>query len=153
MCRPQIFTNRQDKFPRQVGFTLTQAHKDPQGEQRYSSTLFLTSALEVGEGSASRPGRTLPPGKTRYLFYRRLGGPQAGLDRCGKSRLHRDSIPGPSSPQAVAIPTTLPGPPFPRYPLVKTGHIQLLVDLRKLTSLLLISSGKTLRKGTCSIQR
>jgi len=26
--------------------------------------------------SASRPGRTLPPGKTRYPYYRRLGGPQ-----------------------------------------------------------------------------
>ena len=38
--------------------------------------LFLTSALEGGEGSASRPGRTLPPGKTRYPLYRRLGGPQ-----------------------------------------------------------------------------
>jgi hypothetical protein len=29
----------------------------------YSCTLFLTSALEGGEGPASRPGRTLPPGK------------------------------------------------------------------------------------------
>ena len=29
-----------------------------------------------GEWSAARPGRTLPPGKTRYPFYRRLGGPQ-----------------------------------------------------------------------------
>ena len=29
-----------------------------------------------GEGSASRPGRSLPPGKTRYPLYRRLGGPQ-----------------------------------------------------------------------------
>jgi len=29
-------------------------------------------------------------------------GPRAGLDRCGKSRPHRDSIPGPSSPQPVA---------------------------------------------------
>ena len=38
--------------------------------------LFLTSALEGGEGSASRPGRTLPPGKTRYPLYRKLGGPQ-----------------------------------------------------------------------------
>ena len=28
----------------------------------------------------------------------------AGLDRCGKSRPHRDSIPGPSSPKPVAIP-------------------------------------------------
>ena len=39
-------------------------------------------------------------------------GPRAGLDRCGKSRPNRDSIPGPSSPQPVAIPTKLPGPPY-----------------------------------------
>ena len=31
--------------------------------------------------------------------------PRAGLDGCGKSRPHRDSIPGPSSPLQVAIPT------------------------------------------------
>ena len=37
-------------------------------------------------------------------------GSRAGLDRCGKSRLHRDSIPGPPSPQPVAIPTMIPGP-------------------------------------------
>ena len=36
----------------------------------------MTAALEVGEWSAARPGRALPPGKTRYPFYRRLGGPQ-----------------------------------------------------------------------------
>ena len=36
----------------------------------------MTTALERGEGSASRPGRSLPPGKTRYPLYRRLGGPQ-----------------------------------------------------------------------------
>jgi len=36
----------------------------------------MTAALEGGEWSAARPGRTLPPGKTRYSFYRRLGGPQ-----------------------------------------------------------------------------
>jgi len=37
----------------------------------------LTSALEGGEGSASRSGRNLPPAKTRYPLYRRLGGPQS----------------------------------------------------------------------------
>jgi hypothetical protein len=37
----------------------------------------MTTALEGGEGSASRPGRSLPPGKTWYLLYRRLGGPQS----------------------------------------------------------------------------
>ena len=36
----------------------------------------MAAALEDGEWSAARPGRTLPPGKTRYPFYRRLGGPQ-----------------------------------------------------------------------------
>jgi hypothetical protein len=33
------------------------------GERRYSSYSFLTSALEWGEWSASRPGRSLPRGK------------------------------------------------------------------------------------------
>jgi hypothetical protein len=32
-------------------------------ERRYSSYSFLTSALDGGEWSASRPGRALPPGK------------------------------------------------------------------------------------------
>jgi hypothetical protein len=37
---------------------------------------FMNMALEGGERSASRPGRFLPPGKTRYPLYRRLGEPQ-----------------------------------------------------------------------------
>jgi len=41
----------------------------------------LTSALDAGERSASRPGRALPPGKDpRYPWDRRLGGPQGALD-------------------------------------------------------------------------
>ena len=36
----------------------------------------MTVALEGGEWSAAHPGRTLPPGKTRYPLYKRLGGPQ-----------------------------------------------------------------------------
>jgi hypothetical protein len=40
-------------------------------------------------------------------------GPRAGVDRCGKSRSHRDSIPGRSSPYPVAIPTELPSPHDP----------------------------------------
>ena len=34
-------------------------------------------------------------------------GPREGLDGCGKSRPHRNSIPGQSSPQRVATPTEL----------------------------------------------
>jgi len=44
----------------------------------YSS---MTAALEGGEWSAARPGRILPPAKTRYPFYRRLGGPQGRSGR------------------------------------------------------------------------
>ena len=36
----------------------------------------MTTALERYEGSASHPDRFLPPGKTQYPLYRRLGGPQ-----------------------------------------------------------------------------
>ena len=68
-------------------FHLFIGHEGPQGEQRYSSTLFLASALEEGEGSASRPGRTLLPGNTRYALYRRLGGTQ------GRSGLVRKTSP------------------------------------------------------------
>jgi len=41
----------------------------------------MTAALEGSEGSAARPGCTLPPGKSRYPFYRRLGGPQGRSGR------------------------------------------------------------------------
>ena len=37
-------------------------------------------------------------------------GPSAFLDVCGKSRPHRDLIPGPFSPERVAIPTALSRP-------------------------------------------
>jgi hypothetical protein len=75
--------------------------------QLYSS---MTAALEVGEWSAARPGRALPPGKTRYPFYRRLGGPQGRSGRAEKFRPHRDSIPDRPARSSVAIPTELPGP-------------------------------------------
>ena len=41
----------------------------------------MTAALEGGEWSKARPGRTLPPVKTRYPFYRRLGGLQGRSTR------------------------------------------------------------------------
>ena len=41
----------------------------------------MTTTLEEGEFSAALPGRFLPPGKTRYPFYRRLGGPQGRSGR------------------------------------------------------------------------
>jgi hypothetical protein len=62
---------------------------------RLSSKPTLASE---GVGGQHHAPATLTPGKTRYPLYRRVGGPEAGLDVCEKSRPHRDSIPGPSSP-------------------------------------------------------
>jgi len=70
----------------------------------------MTAALEGGEWSAARPGRTLPPGKTRYPLYRRLGGPQG---RSGQAKnLVPTGIRSPDRPDrsSVATPTELPGP-------------------------------------------
>ena len=50
---------------------------------------FMTTALEGVEGSASRPGRSLPPEKTRYPLSSRLGGPQ------GRSGQVREKSPPP----------------------------------------------------------
>ena len=65
---------------------------------RGSRCIALTSndhGTRRGEGSASRPVRSVHserPGNHCTCTGRWLG-PRAGLDRCGKSRLHRDSIP------------------------------------------------------------
>jgi hypothetical protein len=79
------------------GHTITD-HKGPEGEERYSSTLSLTSALDgmVGQRHALA---ALLPGKRPGTYF--IGGwvdARAGLDSCGKSRPHRESIPGPSIP-------------------------------------------------------
>jgi hypothetical protein len=81
----------------------------------------MTTALEGGEGSASRLGRYLPPGKTRYPLYRRLGGNQ------GRSGQVRKISPPPGfdlrTVQPVASrytdwairPTNLTDVPFHKY--------------------------------------
>jgi len=58
----------------------------------------MTTALEGAEGLPSRPGRSLPLGKTRYPLYRRLGGPQGRSGEVRKISPYRDPIHGPSSP-------------------------------------------------------
>jgi hypothetical protein len=58
-----------------VGFTHlldTKALRESRGK----AVLCFMTSVEGGEGSALRPGCFLPPGKTRYPLYRRLGGPQ-----------------------------------------------------------------------------
>ena len=73
-------------------FTGCTAHRGSRG----IALLFLDHGTRWGEGSASRPGRSLPPGKTQYPLYRRLGGPQ------GRSGQVRKFSPPPGfDPRAV----------------------------------------------------
>ena len=56
----------------------------PMGGMEVLLYSFMTTALEGGEGSASRPGRSLQPGKTQYPLYTRLGGPQDRAEQVRK---------------------------------------------------------------------
>jgi hypothetical protein len=54
-----------------AGVKVNQSHNTPkeaQGERRYSSYSFTTSALDGGEWSASRPGLALPPRENMQAY-------------------------------------------------------------------------------------
>ena len=53
-------------------------HEGSKGDLRYSSTLSLTSALDV-VGSKRQDPAALPPGKDPVPIVRRLGGPQGAV--------------------------------------------------------------------------
>ena len=72
----------------------------------YSSTLPSTSALDGGGWSTPRTGR-YPRERPGTHCIGGWVGTRAGLDGCRKPRPHRNSIPGPSIQQRVAIPTEL----------------------------------------------
>ena len=93
-------------------------HEGPEGEKRCRSTLSLTSALDGGVWLTPRPGRLTTGKETRYPFIGGWVGPRAALDGCGKSRPHRDSIPGLSiqlaqSVQGLAVDWRVRGLPIP----------------------------------------
>jgi hypothetical protein len=105
----KIKINIKVKVKVKVNFTLAQATKAQRGEQRYSSALSLTSALDGVGGQRLAPAASPPPpGKTRYPLYRRLGGPQ------GRSGRVRKISPPPPQPgfdsRTVLIPTGLSRP-------------------------------------------
>jgi hypothetical protein len=72
-------------------------HESPEGVYMFSSTSFLTPALDGGEWLTHTPA-ALPPGRPGTRCIGGWVGPRAGLDGCGKSSHNRDLIPGPSSP-------------------------------------------------------
>jgi hypothetical protein len=76
-----------------------------------------------------KPRPPLPPEKTRYPLYRRLGGFQGRSGRVGK--ISPPKIPGPSFPQRDAIPTRLSRPVKLSMGLTKFCRKILLNILRK----------------------
>jgi len=95
------------------------------GEKRYSSTLSLTSALDGVSGQRKTPA-ALPQGKRPCTHY--IGGwvsPRAGLDRCGKSRPHRDSIPGTPKKNIITCKyTNYNNNSNKQYVSTSVGHLQ-----------------------------
>ena len=81
----------------------TTDHEGPGGVEVYLYS-FFNLGDRWGGWSTRRPSHFTPGKDTRYLLYMRLGGPQAGLDGCGKSCPHRDSIPVASRYADYAIP-------------------------------------------------
>ena len=59
-------------------------HESPDGKQRYSSTLSLTSVLGVGGWLTPRLDRLNPQKLILYPSYTRLGGPQGQSGRVRK---------------------------------------------------------------------
>jgi hypothetical protein len=55
-------------------------HEGPEGEDRYSCTLSLTSTTDGEDGHHHAPA-ALPLEKTQYQLYRRLGGSQGQSGR------------------------------------------------------------------------
>jgi len=95
-------------------------------ESRGIALLFLDYGTRRGEGAVSRPGRSLPPEKPGTHCTGGWMGPRVSLDRCGKPGPHRKSIPGPSSPYSVAIPTELPGPLY-GWCTIRNGSVKVLL--------------------------
>jgi hypothetical protein len=80
-------------------FNSAPSHEGVLREWRYSSTHSLTSALDVGEWSASRPGRFTPRKSLWYPLDRRLGGPQGRSGRGSEEKAGNRTVePRSSSP-------------------------------------------------------
>jgi hypothetical protein len=110
VCITKLFENRgKGKIHFRTG------HECLQGEKQCSSTLYLSSALDGGEWSTSRPGRFTPGKETRYPLYMRLGGTQGGSGWV----LKISPPPGFDPPDRSDIPTTQSRPTNTEVPSSK----------------------------------
>ena len=76
LVSPQCCTGKKAKFTLVQALRLRTGRTARRGS-RGIALLFYDQNTRRGEGSASRPCRSLTPRKTRYQLYRRLGGPHS----------------------------------------------------------------------------
>jgi len=95
----------------------------------------MTAALEGGEWSAARPGRTLPPAKDPVPILKKARWAPGPVWTGGKFRPHRDSIPNRPARCSVAIPTELPGPHM-NFIDIKMQGTTIIINLKHIHSCL-----------------
>jgi hypothetical protein len=79
---PSCYNSEREKYKGKVHPRT--GHESPEGKQKYTSALSLTSALDVGGWSMPRSGRFTRDKETRHPLYRRLGGPKGRSGRVWK---------------------------------------------------------------------
>jgi hypothetical protein len=104
---------------RKCKFRPRTGREGPEGEQRYSSILSLTSALDGGGWLTTRPGRFTPGKGFRFLLCRRLGGSQ------GRSVRVQKISPSPGFDPRILHPVAS------RYTTTLTRHILAQVGLHR----------------------
>jgi len=87
----------------------------------------MTTALELDEWSAACLGRAVPPGRTWYPFYRRLGGPQGPSGRT-ENLAPLEFNPLTDQPIVIPRPTELPDHTSSVY-TIKTNQLILLREI------------------------
>jgi len=102
----------------------------------YSSTLSLTSVLDGGVGGqCHHPGRFTPREKPGTHCIEGWVGPKASVDRCGKSRPHRGSIPDRPGHSESLYRLSYRGPRYYYCTIVNQLHdtYMILIDLSNFT--------------------